>query len=248
MRLKLTNSVYLVGSGSSGIGLTDALDCNVYYIDCGSECILIDAGAGYNSSRLIAQINAVNPDHKPLSKLLLTHHHGDHAGGAFELSQYYHCLVHAPESEVPSIESGDEKVLGLDVAKNAGFYPSDYIFHPCPVDVSLSPGSRIQVGSVVIDVLEGSGHSLGGICYYLEIDQQKMLFCGDLLAFGGLISLQNIPGADLACYSRSVLALESLPVDCFFPGHGCFSLSGGQRHISIAASAFKQLGIPKNAI
>ena len=116
MRLKLTNSVYLVGSGSSGIGLTDALDCNVYYIDCGSECILIDAGAGYNSSRLIAQINAVNPDHKPLSKLLLTHHHGDHAGGAFELSQYYHCLVHAPESEVPSIESGDEKVLGLDVA------------------------------------------------------------------------------------------------------------------------------------
>ena len=246
--MKLTESVHLVGSGANGIGLTSPYDCNVYYIVCGTEGILIDSGSGCASERIIREVNAADPQTRPITRLLLTHHHGDHAGGARDLRFRYGCQVLAPREEADSIIQGDEAAMGLDVARRAGFYPEDYHFSPCPVDFRVSPGETLQAGGVSIRVLDGAGHSLGGVCYYLQLDGRNMLFVGDLLSFRGLISLQNIPGADVARYSKSVLALEGLPVDCFFPGHGCFSLSGGDAHIRAAAAAFKKLGIPKNAV
>ena len=46
--MKLLPSIYLVGSGSTGIYLTNYLDCNVYLVDCKTEYVLIDSGAGYD--------------------------------------------------------------------------------------------------------------------------------------------------------------------------------------------------------
>lgn len=246
--MKLTDTVYLVGSGAGGIGLTNSYDGNAYYIDCGEEGILIDAGSGCESERIIEQIRLANPCSKPVSTLFLTHHHGDHAGGAKDMVRCFGCRVAAPEQEADSIEQADETVLGLDVAKRAGFYPADYCFKPCDVDVRVLPGMEFQKGNVSVRVLDGAGHSLGGVCYYLECEGRWNLFAGDLLSFNGLISLQNIPGADIGRYSRSVLGLEGLHVDGFFPGHGCFSLSGGGVHVAKAAAKFRTLGVPQNAV
>lgn len=246
--MKLTESIHMVGSGSGGIGLTSPYDCNVYYIDCGTEGILIDAGSGCSQELVTQQIAEAGGEKKPITKIFLTHHHADHAGGAAGLRAHYQCQVYAPDWEADSIITADEEELGLDVAKRAGFYPMDYRFSPCPVDQRVQPGDIFQVGSYTLIVYDGAGHSRGGVCYELAIDGKDVLFVGDLVAYGGLISLQNIPGADVARYSKSVLGLEEIPVDCFLPGHGCFSLSGGDAHVARAAAEFKKLGIPKNAI
>lgn len=246
--MKLLPSIYLVGSGSTGIYLTNYLDCNVYLVDCKTEYVLIDSGAGYDIKPLLSEINRIVRSDKPLSSILLTHHHGDHAGGAALLKELYHCRVYAPAAETASIVSADEHLMGLDVARDAGFYPPDYHFSPCQVDVMVQPGMSFSIGNTIFSVFDASGHSTAGVCYYLTKDQKHILFVGDLLCFNGLISLQNIPGANLEHYRDSVLSLESVPVDCFFPGHGCFSLSDGDKHIQKAISAFRSLAIPQNSI
>lgn len=246
--MKLTERVSLVASGSGGVGLTNPYDCNAYYVDCGEEGILIDAGSGCDSEQMIEQVMKANPKGKPVSTLFLTHHHGDHAGGAKDMVRRFDCRVAAPEREADSIERADEAALGLDVAKRAGFYPADYRFAACNVSVKVKAGMVFRIGEVKVKILDGAGHSLGGVCYYLESDTEQSLFVGDLLSFHGRISLQNIPGADVASYSKSVLGLEGLYVDGFYPGHGCFSLRDGGVHIEKAVAEFRKLGIPQNAI
>ena len=54
--MKLTDNVYLVGSGMLGFGLTDDYDCHMYLLDGGSEAALIDAGGGRDVSSVIKVI------------------------------------------------------------------------------------------------------------------------------------------------------------------------------------------------
>lgn len=246
--MRISKSIYLVASGSLGFGMSDGADCNVYLIDCGSTKILIDAGVGIDSSSILREIENDKLSYSDISHVLLTHHHADHAGGAAFFKELLGCTIIAPTDEAPSIEAADEHVLGLDVAKRAGYYPQDYSFRACKVDCYIKPNDSFMIGNMKFIVYEGSGHSLGGACYYAEIDGYYSLFIGDLISHGGCINLQNIPGVDIHNYSRSVTAFEGLQIDRLFPGHGCFSLSKGYSHIDKAIKAFKSLGIPHNAI
>ena len=54
--MQLTSRAYLVGSGRLGLTLTDPYDCNVFFIDGGTEVALVDAGAGYRPAALLASI------------------------------------------------------------------------------------------------------------------------------------------------------------------------------------------------
>jgi glyoxylase-like metal-dependent hydrolase (beta-lactamase superfamily II) len=246
--MRISRSVYLVASGDMGIGLTNGADCNVYLLDCGSTKVLIDSGVGIDSYRIIKEIENDGISCEDIGCVLLTHHHADHAGGAAFFKREYGCSIAAPAEEAASIEEGDEAVLGLEIARKAGFYPVDYTFCACKIDKRIKANEKFTIGSVTFTAFEASGHSLGGLCYYAALDGRRSLFAGDLVSHGGLISLQNIPGADVHNYSRSVLALEGLEVDSFYPGHGCMSLSNGYAHLDKAIKAFRNLGIPHNAV
>ena len=100
---------------------------------------------------------------------------------------------------------------------------------------------------LTITSFDATGHSLGGACYYVENDG-GLLFCGDLLSYGGLISLQCIPGADVHNYAKSVNDMADLKIKSFFPGHLLFSLTDGGRHVREASAAFKKSGVPKNVV
>lgn len=244
--MKICEGLWLIGSGN--VGLSDPCDCNVYLVDAGDEYVLIDAGVGPGVECICSNLRKDGIDPARISTLLITHHHSDHAGAAAAWKRAYGLRVYAPLHEAASIEMGDEKVLGLDIARRAGYYPADYRFMPCEVDVRVEVGQRIVVGNRTFTAFDGAGHSLGGLCYLCEIDGKQALFVGDMLAAGGRVSLQNIPGISIERYSASVLALENVPVDMFLPGHGLFCISGGSAHVRKAAEAFRQLGVPPNAV
>lgn len=247
--MKLLDQVSMVGSGSAlGIGLTHPLDCHVYLLDGGTELALIDAGVGIDTERILRVIEGDHYDLSRIKYLFLTHGHADHAGGAARLKELLGLSVVAPRSEADFIRTGDERSIGLDVAKKAGFYPDDYVFRPCQVDREVKEGDRVTVGDLCLDVIDTPGHSIGGVVYLVRLRSCLAAFVGDLVAHGGAISLQNIPGADVQAYSRSVLKLENRGIDAFFPGHLCFSLSDGQKHIDKAAAAFRRLGVPPSVI
>ncbi len=76
--IRLGPRVTLVGSGRLGFGLTDDHDAHVYLLDGGTDAVLIDAGCGLASARIAANVRAVLGD-RPVSRILLTHAHADHA-------------------------------------------------------------------------------------------------------------------------------------------------------------------------
>ena len=80
--MQLTTDIHLVGSGMLGLSLTDEYDCNVYLLDGGTECALVDIGAGHRLQPLLDEIDRDGPDPGRIARILLTHKHADHSGGA----------------------------------------------------------------------------------------------------------------------------------------------------------------------
>lgn len=246
--MKITDRIYLVGSGSQGFSLTDDYDCHIYLIDSGGELALIDAGAGIGVPQIAQNIRDHGFDTRQVKHLLLTHAHGDHAGGAKKMQATLggHARVYMHTDCAPFLREGDEKAISLADAKRVGVYPSDYHFEACPVDVELEEGSLITVGDLTLQTIETPGHSKGHASYLLKHEGQNILFGGDLVFFGGRILLQNTWDCDLRAHLDSLNKLRDAKIDMLFPGHLAFSLKNGQRHIDAALKFNDGLLVPPN--
>lgn len=244
--MKLLPNVHLVGSGSMGFDLTDSLDCHVYLIDGGAEAAIVDAGSGFGIDQILAHAEAAGVAPDRIRYLLLTHCHADHAGGAAGLKERLpHLKLVASPLAARWLRTGDEQTISLDMGKKAGFYPQDYVFQPCPVEVEVSEGDTVTVGRVTLQVVETPGHCDGHISFLGEIDGKRVLFAGDQVFFGGQISLQNIWDCRIPEYANSMLKFKGAAVDALLPGHLSVSLKDGQRHIDAANQLFERVFVPK---
>ena len=123
-----------------------------------------------------------------LSDILVTHHHGDHTAGIAELKRRHHCRVAAPRRE-------------------AGKIPD--------VDVAVGEGDAVAVGTLVAQVIETPGHTLGQINYFFA--DARLLFAGDtLFSIGCGRVIEGTP----ELMWQSLLKLRALPEDTrLFCGH-----------------------------
>ena len=53
--MRLTERVYLVGSGANGFYISHASDCSIYAVDCGGPIVLVDAGVGESSTDMLLE-------------------------------------------------------------------------------------------------------------------------------------------------------------------------------------------------
>src|SRR3954447_11931406 len=84
-RVRITNEVYVVGGGvTNAFGLSEDPDCHVYLIDGGDEMALIDCGMadGDSLERILSNVRREGLDPARIAKIIVTHYHIDHAGGA----------------------------------------------------------------------------------------------------------------------------------------------------------------------
>ena len=92
-----------------------------------------------------------------LTTILVTHHHADHVAGVPELKKKTAC-----------------EVIGPDVSGIRG------------VDRCVRDGDRIEMGSVVFEVIATPGHTLSSVCYYAaNVEGDGLVFTGDTLFVGG---------------------------------------------------------------
>ena len=248
--MKLTNNIYLIGSGARGCQLTDSYDCNIYLLDGGTEYALVDTGLGLGVDRILFNICRHGLEPSRVRHLLLTHAHADHAGGAARLRPLLDGDVNvaASESTARVVRAGDEVGASLDVAKKAGGYPSDYVYGACPVATTLSEGMSIRVGKLTVSAIETPGHCNGHLAFLLNDDGSRSLFTGDALFADGRIQLQPIYDCDLAATVSTLRKLRTLAVDALYPGHGVFVLSEADTHIERANQALDQLRLPPQFI
>ena len=246
--MKLTDRLYLVGSGIQGFDMTDASDCHVYLIDGGDELALVDAGAGPGVPEIVANIRAEGFDPQKVHYLFITHAHLDHAGGAARmvaaLGGNTKVCMHADCA--PFLRQGDEEAISLAAAKRVALYPPDVSFEPCPVAIDLREGQLVRVGDLEIRTIETPGHSTGHTAYFMKVNGRNVLFCGDLVFFGGQILLQKTWDCNLQAHLDSLVKLRDAEIDVLLPGHRTFSLKNGQRHINAALRNVDGLLVPPN--
>lgn len=247
--MRLMDHVYLVGSGANGFDLSDAFDCHIYLVDGGNELALIDVGAGMGVGDIIANVKRDGFEPGRIRHIVLTHGHGDHAGGANEMKRRLgDPAVYASAFIADGIRRGDEKAMSLDVAKQAGIYPPNYRLEPCGVDHELEEGATIAVGNLRLAVLDTPGHSDGHVSLLLEDGNKRILFAGDVIFFGGKVLLQNIHDCRLDALISSLRKLRTLQVSALLPGHLAVSLKNGQRHIERANLVLDRLLIPEQML
>lgn len=246
--VRLTERVSVVGGGATGLGISHAVDPNVYLLSGGDELALIDAGCGLGEENLLTNARSLGHDPEEIRHVFLTHAHADHAGGAGALAERLGARVYLSRVEKDALESADEGALGLDIARRNGYYPEDYTLRPCGVDVALRGGEMLRCGDLELAVIATPGHSAGSVCFLCETEEGRVLFAGDTVFAGGRISLLVAPGSDLMALQESVNRLGDLDVTSLLPGHGIFPLEGGQRHIEQAIKAFDTMVPPRSIL
>jgi len=242
--MKISKNIHMIGSGN--FGLSCSFDCNFYLIDFKDELVLIDSGSGVGFDTVINNIKQDGLDPARITKLLLTHSHADHAGGAFELKKKVNCSVYISEQEADFLEHGGEKEFALDIAKATGLYSKDYRLPNCKVDKRLKNGDTVKVGNTEIKAINVPGHSKGSLCYFVNLPEGNALFSGDTVFADGLIEVLNCDSSELSDYRKYISRLSNIETDMLFPGHSLFVLSEGQKHINKAVNSLKLLFTPKN--
>lgn len=155
-------------------------------------------------------IHAITQLKLKVKGIFLTHAHIDHMAGLNALRKEY------VEAKV-YMHINDQSYLS-DPDKNlSNAFPNPTICEDA--DCWVNYGDHIKVGGFEFEILETSGHTPGGISFYLA--KEKIVFTGDSL-FQGSIGRTDFPGGNMARLVRTIREnLFSLSDDVIvLSGHG----------------------------
>jgi len=248
--MRLTPSIHLIGGGVwGGMGLTPGPDCNMYLLECGGgELAMVDCGSGLPASvdAVAAHVAAAGLRLEQVRHILLTHAHGDHAGGAAAFAARTGAQVYASAFAADALEAGDEDRTSIAAARAAGIFPPGFKLAPVAAVQRVGAGDRLRLASLTLAVHETPGHCAGHLSFEAAIDGATQLFAGDVVFWRGRALLQAIGDCDPAALTRSLEGLAAIEgVQGLFPGHGAFVLSGGSRHIAAAVTEVRALRLPR---
>lgn len=189
-------------------------NCSIIWCDETMEGAFVDPGGDVD--KLLAHVKKLGIK---LTKILLTHGHLDHAGGAADLKEQLGLPIIGPHKE--------DKFWLDQIEEQAANYGMPGL-RCCQPDEWLNDGDEIDVGNEKITVLHTPGHTPGHVVLYNEA--HKVAFVGDVL-FKGSIGRTDFPRGDLPTLLNAISSkLWPLGNDVtFVPGHGPLSTFGAER-------------------
>jgi hydroxyacylglutathione hydrolase len=190
-------------------------NCTLLWDDETKRGVVIDPGGELQRiEEAIAEVGMV-PE-----KILLTHGHIDHAGGAEALKKKLDVSIVGPHR-------ADEELLNNIESQSAMFGVPGEFANAYP-DEWLDEGDTISIGGHDFEVLHCPGHSPGHLVFYNRA--HKFAHVGDVL-FSGSIGRTDLPGGDHDTLIRSIKE-KLLPLGdevAFICGHGPGSSLGQER-------------------
>ena len=188
-------------------------NCTLLWCETTKKAAVIDPGGDLDRIR-----QAIAGSKVQVEKIILTHGHIDHAGGAADLRDALGVPVEGPHE-------ADRFLLdGLEETGLAYGIPA----RPVMPDRWLAEGDTVSVGGVSLHVLHCPGHSPGSVV--LVSPEQRFAIVGDVL-FQGSVGRSDLPGGDGKALIRSIRE-KLLPLGddiAFICGHGPASTIGQER-------------------
>ena len=198
-------------------------------------CLETSMGAVFDPGGDLDNIlKAIEENDVTVEKILITHAHLDHAGGAHELSKILNVPIEGPHKEdlflMESLAQQGEK-FGLHGAK---------VFK---TDRYLENGDEVKIGNQILGVRHCPGHTPGHIIFFHE--QSQLAVVGDVI-FQGSIGRSDLPRGNHEELVNSIVnRLWPLGDNMtFIPGHGPLSTFGQERLTNPYVSDFA-LGIER---
>lgn len=198
-----------------------------YLWDDGDEFTLVDAGAAGAGAAIADAVHALGRHPREVRRIVLTHFHEDHAGGAGEFAALSGAVVWAHRLDAPFVrgerpgpapEFEDwERPLHAEALKLLPPPPADPVL-PCEVR-ELAGGEVLDFGGGA-RVVAVPGHTDGSIA--LHLPHHGVLFTGDAVAASPLdgqvmLGVLNLDRRRSIESFRTLASLDS-EVACF--GHG----------------------------
>jgi glyoxylase-like metal-dependent hydrolase (beta-lactamase superfamily II) len=189
-------------------------NCSVIWCEQTMKGAVVDPGGDLHL--VLAAIAAANVT---VEKILLTHGHLDHAGGAADLAERLGVPIIGPHRDDKVwIDAMPQQSAMFGVAALPAFAPDRW----------LDEGDRVPVGEITLEVRHCPGHTPGHIIFYDACS--RLALVGDVL-FAGSIGRTDFPMGDYETLIRSIRGrLWPLGSDItFIPGHGPLSTFGRER-------------------
>jgi glyoxylase-like metal-dependent hydrolase (beta-lactamase superfamily II) len=180
------------------------LETNAYLAWCPETLQAVVIDPADEADRILSEIRKRNLS---LTRILLTHAHGDHIGAVDELRKATGAPVAQHESERDFLTNPGENLSIL----------FDAAFKTTPAEEYLDEGDKIVFGKETLKVLHTPGHTPGGLSFLGD----GICFTGDLIFQEG-VGRTDFPDAShdvlLKSIREKILVLPRMTI--LYPGHG----------------------------
>jgi glyoxylase-like metal-dependent hydrolase (beta-lactamase superfamily II) len=214
--MQVTSRVYQL-SGPLGTGVMGA---NVYLL-VGDGLTLVDTGFWGRARRVLRGVERLGYSPADIRRIIITHHHADHAGSLATLKALTGAEVVAHRADAPYLDGSLPQPgpcwprwLGGMVAPLHRFWATA----PAMVETLVDEGSELP-GAGGMKVLHTPGHTPGSISLLLQ--QEGVVIVGDVLVHRfGLKLPTRFFTVDLPQEIRSVRRVADLDFEIVCFGHG----------------------------
>ena len=189
-------------------------NCSILFDDDTKQGAVVDPGGDLERIE-----DAIKQSGVTIEKILLTHGHIDHAGGAADLATKLKVKVIGPAiADKPVLDNIPNRAAMFNMVGAKSVTPDQW----------LKEGDEVAVGGLTLRIVEAPGHSPGSIVFFNEAN--KFALMGDVL-FQNSVGRTDIPGGNhetlMASIKNKILPLGD-DVQ-FLPGHGNASRIGNER-------------------
>ncbi|CAN5316170.1 MBL fold metallo-hydrolase [soil metagenome] len=164
-------------------------------------------------------LDAIGQTGVRVEKILLTHGHIDHAGGAAELSDALGVEIEGPHrSDAFLLDDLPQSGLRFGITDSRAVTPGRW----------LAEGDTVTVGALRFAIYQCPGHTPGSVVFFNA--EHRFCLMGDVL-FQGSVGRTDLPYGDHAALIASIRE-KLLPLGdnvAFLPGHGPASTIGEER-------------------
>lgn len=147
--IKLFDNLYFVGTTTVG----------VFIVDSGDGLVMLDTGVGDTDiAMMVNDMKKLGLDPSRIKLIFISHEHFDHYGGI----QYLKKNV-CPDAKVAM------SLVGWNLLQTV---PSEWAYigkRPQSIDIYLSDGMKIKVGSVIFQIVATPGHSPGCLSFIFPV-------------------------------------------------------------------------------